>query len=125
MVERLPIFKGGIYNTTKAENTDFFATDLLPTHAPSTFIIYYYASGNGTGGLPSLKRTNGSNIVMENFPIQFTTSAQYMFQVLVGPDDSINFKMPSGSGSCGIATLMVVETEITTSHLIFNAPRLP
>jgi hypothetical protein len=116
MAERFPIFKCAIYNTTKPENTNSFSTDLAPSAPPSIFLAYYAPLEGGPGGIPLVKRTNGTNTVIEHFPFQFTWST-FMTQVLIAPGDSINFIMPTGSGSCGIGSLIVVEIDIQSGDM--------
>jgi|SRR5215216_2239410 len=116
MADRFPIFKGAIYNTTVAVNTNFFGSDLSPNSTPTTFLIYYAGTnaGGGYAGYPYLVRTNGSNTVTENIGAnvpQWGLSTPAIFTVIVGPGDTINMKMPTGTGSAGIVTLIIVEVE--------------
>lgn len=110
-----PIFKGALYGTTKANNTAFFASDLVPTNAPTTFRLYYAGNSNGgaTRKIPYVQRTNGATVVQENIggQIQLSDDTPETFDFIVGPSDTINFIFPSGVGSASITTMIVLEIE--------------
>lgn len=118
-----PIFKGAIYNTTKAGDIDFFASDLLPSTNPTTFLIYYFPNSGGDSIFPRLKRTNGTNIIVEDFSGSFDVNFSLrpiMFQTIIAPGDSINFIFPTGTSNGKIGTLIVLEIETTPQVFIAN-----
>ena len=119
MVEREPIFKGALYNTTVSANTDFFGSNLEPAHAPATFLIYFFPS-SGSASLPRIKMINGENTVIEILNVQ-STNVTYVFQTIVAPGDSINL---TSSGGCSIGTLIVVEVEMMRGEARFDTPRM-
>jgi len=97
----------------------------LPTVTPTTFLIYYVPNTGGGSFYPSLKRTNGTNTVIENIGgtvIAFAPSRPSIFQVIVGPGDSINLKMDVGKGNAAVGTLIVLEVETAAASYLGIPP---
>lgn len=122
-----PIFKGAVYNTNVANNTNIFSTDLTPTYTPTSFLIYYVgndAGGTRDDGYPAVKRTNGSNVITEKIGVTaFTNDVPAVFQIVVGPNDSINFfEPPAGGPPPGLHISAIIVTEIGISNM--SAPMI-
>jgi hypothetical protein len=112
------IFKAAIYNSTIDNDTNFFDSDLVPANAPCTFQIYYVGtSAAGQGNFyPCLVRTNASDTVIEIIAhgLPFASGGPIIFNVIVAPQDSINFKIIPGAGTAGIVTMIVLEVAAPT-----------
>ena len=103
-----PIFKGLIFNTAIAPNTDFFpAPGITPTNTPTLYKIYVCLSA---AGIFRVRRTRGINTVNENLNSgkTLTANAGYGFEILVNAGDTINFQTDV---ACNIVGCIVVEKD--------------
>lgn len=104
---QFPIFKGAVYNISPSANTTFFTTDLVPTNTPTTFRIYYV--GGSTTSYMTLQRTNGTNVLQESIYYAQYPTTYSINDIIVGPNDTINFLFTSNGQS--VKTLIVIEVD--------------
>lgn len=119
-----PVFKGALYKTAITPETNFFASNLIPSDTPTTFLIYYVPENISQGGgvmNPRMKRTNGTNTIIEtlwaNLPAQ--VGVPIVVQTIVGPGDSINFEFSTFDRDIDLRTFIVIEIA-TTSGTLFQ-----
>jgi len=84
-------FKASVFNASVIANTDIFASDLVPTVAPSIFRIYCCFNASG---VLSIQRTKAGTTVSEqlNSGMALTANAAYMFDVPVDSEETINIR---------------------------------
>lgn len=100
-----PLFKGRVFNTAVAANTNIFATALSPTNTPTFFRIY--ACFN-TAGILIVRRTRAAVTVSEqlNSGANLVANGAYMFDIVVESGETINLHYSVGAT---IISLKVVE----------------
>lgn len=101
----VPRAKGSIFNTNKNLNTDYFASDIAPTHTPSIFRIYACLD---TSAILTVRRTSGGNTVSEkmNSGAALTADCGYIFDIFVDSGETINVQ---ASATANVLKVNVVE----------------
>ena len=86
-----------IFHTNIGANTNFFASNLIPSVVPCIFRVYVVLS---VAGILSVQRTNGGTTVAEilNDNVALVANTANTFDIIVNAGDSINFQT-TGSGT--------------------------
>lgn len=87
----LPLAVASIFNTAIGANTNFLSTDITPTNTPCLLRILICLD---TAGVFSVKRTKSAVTTTEQFNsgTALTANAEYLFDILVDTDETINFQ---------------------------------
>jgi len=90
----IPLEKANITNTEKTGVTNFFATDLSPSFAPSLFRIMIAVDvGCKLFGIVTV--SGSSYLIKFNNASDLNADVVYMFDMLVHVGDTINFQLDS------------------------------
>jgi hypothetical protein len=103
--------KTAVFNTRVQAATNFFTADLTPSYTPCIFRIYITVD---TGGVLSIRRTNGGTTVAENLNggLALSANCAYMWDIVVDQGDTINFQT---TVTATVLKLSVDEVSVGTS----------